>query len=115
MQDGGFLPATLGALRAPIVEGAAGRPLEDAGNLSLDGDYFTFFLNHGISHGNGGKQGLRIGVERMVVQLLAISDLHDPAQVHHQNTVGNMLDHRQVMRDEDVADADLQLQAHLTP
>ena len=38
--------------------------------------------------------------------------LDDPAEVHHEHVVGDQLDHRQVVRDEDVGDAGLLLQVH---
>ena len=52
----------------------------------------------------------RIGMLRVGVKLPAGRLLDDPAQVHHRHLIGEVLDHRQVVRDEQVRDVQLVLQ-----
>ena len=44
------------------------------------------------------------------VELVAVGDLDDLAEVHHGDAVGDVAHHRQVVRDDDVGQAELVLQ-----
>ena len=46
----------------------------------------------------------------MLVDRLAVAELDDAAEVHHGDAVGDLPDHRQVVRDEDVGEVELALQ-----
>ena len=46
----------------------------------------------------------------MIEQLLARSPLHDAAGVHHGQRVRHVADHREVVRDEHVGEAEIALQ-----
>ena len=50
------------------------------------------------------QQRLRIWMERIAVQLVAIGKLHHTAKVHHGHTVADVLDHAQIMRDEQIGE-----------
>ena len=64
----------------------------------------------GVGDGHRGEERLGVGVRRTLVDVLAVADLDDLAQVHDGHPVGDVPDHRQVMRDEEEGDAQLLLQ-----
>jgi len=47
---------------------------------------------------------------RIAEQLRARAHLDDLAEIHHRNAVRDILDHRHVMADEEISDADFLLQ-----
>ena len=47
---------------------------------------------------------------RMLVDRLAVADLDDAAEVHDRDPVGDLADHREVVRDEDVGQVEVRLQ-----
>ncbi len=47
---------------------------------------------------------------RTGVDLILVADLDDLAEVHHRDPVGDVPDHRQVVRDEDVRQPESRLQ-----
>ena len=59
-------------------------------------------LTHGVGHGDGGKQGLRIGMEGVGEQLLTLRQLHQLTLINDADSVGNESHHRQVMGYEQV-------------
>ena len=52
------------------------------------------------------KQGDRVGVQRDPAQIGGSGVLHDPAEVHHRHLVGDVLHSRQVVRYEEVRQAE---------
>ncbi len=56
------------------------------------------------------EQRRRVGVARMLVQELRLAHLDDAAEVHDRDPVGDVADHGQVVRDEDVGEAELALE-----
>ena len=63
-----------------------------------------------IGTGRCGKQGLRIRMQAVLCNQLGWAVLDHLAQVHHQHPVRNVRHQAQVMRDEEVSDAQLSLQ-----
>ena len=53
---------------------------------------------------------LGIGVHRIAEQRGAGRHLHDPAAAHHHDPVGDVVDHREVVADEEIGQAQLVLQ-----
>ncbi|SAJ34076.1 Uncharacterised protein [Enterobacter cloacae] len=51
-------------------------------------------------------------MQRVLVELVRRPHLRRSAEVHHQDVVGDVADHRQVVRDEHVGGAELLLQVH---
>ena len=47
---------------------------------------------------------------RQVVELLGVGQLDDAAEVHHRDAVRDLVDHREVVGDEDVRQLELALQ-----
>ena len=63
-----------------------------------------------IGNRHGRQQRLRVGVPGVAVQLVGRSRFDDASQIHHADGVGNMSHDRQIVRDEDVRQAELLLQ-----
>ncbi len=92
------------------MEVAAGRRVDRAWHVTTENDPLAPLLDHGVRNGHRGEKRLGVGVERIVVERVAVGHLDDLAEVHHRNTVGNVLHHREVMGDEQVGEAELVLQ-----
>ncbi|MNC39681.1 hypothetical protein D3C75_883510 [compost metagenome] len=70
-----------------------------------------FLLFNGrIGNGNSRQQGLGVRMKRIRVQFLAFRQFHNFALVHHRHPVADMLDHGQVMGDEQIGQAQPLLQ-----
>ena len=78
---------------------ASRRGVEGAGHVAAEADLLLLGLR--VGDGHGGKEGLGIRVVRRIVDFLRRPDLHDAAQVHHGDVVGEVAHHAQVMGDED--------------
>ena len=107
-QLGGFPRANIGGDGAARMEGASGRRIERAGHIALQDLPPTLATR--FRDRDGGEQRLSIGVLRVAVERIPIGDLHDPAQVHHRNPVADVLDHRQVVGDEEQRQVEFPLQ-----
>ena len=103
------LLALVGGVRAAGVEPAALGRVHGGGNIALQHDALALAADLGVWHRNGGKQGLGVGVERILVELIALGQLHQGAQVHDADAVGDMAHHRQVVGNEQVRQAQLLL------
>lgn len=105
-----FRTAAFGGIATAVAEGAARGTVHNAGHLAQHLYALTILVHLGVSDGNGREQRTGIGVQRVAVQLLAGGNLHNFAEVHDDDTVADMLDHRQVMGNEQVGNAQLRLQ-----
>ena len=64
----------------------------------------------GVGDGHGREERLRVGVGRPLVDVRAVADLDDLAQVHDGDPVRDVPHHGQVVRNEEEGDAELVLQ-----
>ena len=101
--------ALLLGLPAAGVEHAAGGRVDRAGQVALQQDALALAGRVGVGHRHGGQQRVGVGVQRLLVEAVAVGQLHDVTEVHHRDAVGDVPDDRQVVRDEDVGDAELVL------
>ena len=62
-----------------------------------------------IRNRNCGKQGLRIWMDRMSVQLIALAQLNKRAKIHNTDSVGNMTDNGKIMGNEQISQPHLLL------
>src|SRR5262245_22908399 len=92
--------ASLDGYRATRMEYAAGGRIDRARHLALERLVLAPLFDSGIGHRHGLKQGSRIRVQRVAVQLVTVSELNDPAEVHDRDTVTKVTDHAQVVGDE---------------
>jgi hypothetical protein len=59
-------------------------------------------LGRRVGHRDRGQQRARVRVARHGIEDVRWTDLHDFAEIHHRDAVADVLDHRQVVRDEEV-------------
>ena len=64
----------------------------------------------GSGHWHSREQGLRIGMLRIVVDIVNWAQLDDFAQIHHSDAIADMPHHAEVMRDEEIGQVQLVLQ-----
>ena len=62
----------------------------------------------GVRH--GGEEAERVRVQRILEQYFARRDLDDAAAAHDGDLVGDVVDHREIVRDEEIGEAELGLQ-----
>ena len=69
--------------RATGVENAARRRVLRAGDVSFDHDALALCLHVRVRHGDCGKERFRVGVQRLVVEVVSRRQLHEFAKIHH--------------------------------
>src|SRR5438874_9503395 len=84
-----YLTAFFDRDRATSVEDAALRRPERAGDVAGQDYALPLALEDRVGDGDSRKQGLRIGMKRVLVDLIAVGQLHELAEVHHGNAVAN--------------------------
>jgi hypothetical protein len=83
------------------LEGTTARRVGGAGDLTLEPDPQPIEV---IEAGHGGEQGLGVGVVRPGEDLLGGADLHHAPEVQHDDPVGEIADHTEIVADEQVGD-----------
>src|SRR6267143_6316057 len=96
--------------RAAGTEPAARGWIHRRRDVALQDYPFTRALDERIGDRDGRKERACIRVARTPVELLAGRNLHDLAQVHDRDAVGDVLHDREVMSDEQVGEVELALQ-----
>ena len=104
------LGADLLRLPAARAEAAAGGRVRGVRHVALEDDALALAALVGALDRHGREQGLRVGVRRPLVHVVAAADLHDLAEVHHGDPVGHVADDGQIVSDEDVREPELPLQ-----
>ena len=102
------LLALLGAVGTAVAEQASGRGINEAGNFSVNHIEVVGLIGIGI--GNGSHQSLGVGVSCVIEDFFTVGYFHQVTQVHNANALGDMLDSRHAVGDEQIADAVLILQ-----
>ena len=64
----------------------------------------------GIHRGCRRKQGLRVGMQRRCGHLVGPAHLHDPPEIHDEDAVAEVFNDQQVMRDEQLGQAQIVLE-----
>ncbi len=95
-------------IRAARVEAAAGRRVHRRGHVAAQVLHAAAPAR--IRLGDRGEQGARIGVARRGEERALRRRLDDLAEIHHRHTVCHVAHHRQVVRDEQVGQAEALLQ-----
>ena len=101
--------AALLRLPATSVEHAAGRRVDRAGQVTLQQDPLALARCSGVGHRHGRQQRVGVGVQRLLVEGVAVGELHDVTEIHHGDAVGDVAYYGEVVRDEDVGDSELVL------
>src|ERR1700759_1512807 len=90
---------------ATRVKGTTARRRERTWDVTVQQHPNASLLRVDLGHGRA--QRLGVGVKRMRPQALAGHQLDDAAQIHDRNLMADVLDHFQVVRDEQVAEPKL--------
>ncbi len=88
-----------------IVEAAGGRGIEGRGNVAGENDPVASALNGRVWDGDGGEEGLSVGVEGFAVEGVAGGKLDDLTKVHDGDAVAHGADDGEVVGDEEVGEA----------
>src|SRR5438552_12539639 len=96
----GFLPANGLRILAPGMEMTTRRGIRRVGYFALEND--PIGAKARIRYGDRRQEGLGIGVLRRREQLFGGRGLHDPADIHHRDTLADVLDDAQVVSDEEI-------------
>ena len=94
--------ANIHTFGAAVGEGTAGRHVQRAGRFALDG--LDLFAEIHLRVKNGVQQRFGIGMAADVGHALAGHDLHDVAEVHDGDLVGEGLYEPQIVADEAYGD-----------
>ena len=97
--------ALVAGILAALEEAALVRHIDGRSDLALDGDALLLYAQ--LGNGDGGQQRLGIGVQGIGKQLLGGRFFHDLAQVHDGDIIGEVVDHSQVVGDEDIGEPQL--------
>lgn len=90
---GYFLFAYRNCPVAAGVEAAACGRINRTGDIALQENALALPFQGRVGNGDGGEQGLGIGMHRAGIQLGAQVDLDNLAQVHYRHPMGDILDH----------------------
>ena len=106
--DGSLLLTALHAVRAAGVELAALRRVGGGGDGAFEHD--ALHLHRRVGDGDGGEERLRVGVEGIAEDVFLRAILHEVAEVHNADGVGDVLNNGKVVADEEVGQLVLILQ-----
>ena len=104
------LPAKVGRFPATRPESATGRRVHRARNVALEHDAPPAPFAIGVRQGNGREQRLRIGMGGALVDPVRGADLDDAAEIHDRHATRDMTHDCEIVRDEEVGDAERPLQ-----
>src|SRR5262249_39497619 len=103
--------ARIDGVRAPLCEGASvvpegNRRISRVGHPKLT----PLALLSGIWYRRSAKKHLCVGMNRIRTETRSLTLLHDPAAIQNDDSMRDVLNDREVMRDEDVAHSELILE-----
>src|SRR5579884_768757 len=104
------LGADLATLETAWRKGTAAVRIDRAGHISLEDDPPLLSLRLRIRRRNGGHQGLRVRMQGVPVQILAIGNLDDAPQVHHCHAVADVAYDAEIVGDEEIRELEFLLQ-----
>src|SRR5215204_1960600 len=107
-----------GLVVGAVVLGAGAAGVERAALRGVGGGRYVAGEDHapplaflvGVGDGDSGEQRGGVGVARLVVERASVGELHDLAEVHNGDAVGDVLYHGEVVGDKDVGQVELFLQ-----
>ena len=97
--------ASVVAVGAAIHKAAAGLHVDGARHVAFQFDLHALALLVGIGDGDGRKEGFRVGVQRIAVEVFRGADFHELAQIHNRDAVGNVAHHGKVVGDKEQGEA----------
>ena len=102
--------ALVGREAASGPERTTARHVEGRRYIALQNDALVGLCLDGVRHADRRQQGIGVGVDGVRVEFIGVGDLHDAAEVHDRDAVRNVVDHQQVVGDEQVGDSELLLE-----
>ena len=105
---GNFLAAFVRCHRASRMKRTAGRRMDRRGNIAAEDDSLPFGV--GVHHRNRREQRLGVGMFRRGDNFAGGGEFDDFAQVHDHDPVADVLDHGEVVSDEQISKASFLLQ-----
>ena len=103
-------PANRHDVWASCVKVAARRRIECTRDLARKARAASSAAVLRAQHRYGGNQCLSVGVLRGCINRALLGDLDDLAEIHHRHPVRDVLHYTEVMRDEQIGEAELGLQ-----
>ena len=100
--------ALLGGVGTAGMEATALGRIGRGRNISLQHDTFHLFV--GIGVGDSRKQGLGIRMQGVRENIFLTAEFHHATQVHNTDLVGDKLDHRQIMGNEQIGQSSFPLE-----
>ena len=87
------------------VETTSARWIDGTGHIPGEND--SLFFDGGVGTWHSREQRLGIGMGRIAIELTIRSHLNDLAEIHDGDTIANVLDDAQVMRDDQIGEIKL--------
>ena len=97
-------------LRTAGMKPASRRRIHRAGHFADDDAAWAGGFDCRVGDWHRRQQGLGVGVQGVYVDRVAGGDFDNPAEVHHGDAVADVADHRQVVGDEQIGQAQALLQ-----
>ena len=88
----------------------AGRGGGDARHLALKEHVIAGALDLRVRHRYRIEKNARVGMERFAVEVVARRDLDDASEIHHCDPIAHVSDDAEVVRDEQIGQAELLLE-----
>src|SRR5215204_5961210 len=110
LESGLVVGAVVLGAGAAGVEGAALRGVGRGRHVAGEDHAPPLAFLVGVGYGDGREQRGGVGVARLVVERVPVGDLHDLAEVHDGDPIGDVLYHGEVVGDENVGEVELLLQ-----
>src|SRR5713226_8541539 len=101
------LRAFVNSYRTASAKATARRRVARRGHITLEDNPIA--LNLRIWNRNRRKQRHRVRMHWVRVEILRVGKLDDAAQKHHRQTVGNVIDQRETVRNEQVSQPEFPL------
>src|SRR5699024_10390674 len=96
--------------RASAHEGTARNFVGRAGKIPRENDAFSCAFYMGVGYGDRRQQRLRVGVLRVVEDLVDVTELDELSEIHHGDAISEVPDDGEIVGDEEVRDAELRLE-----
>ena len=103
-----FLVAYLGGFGTAGVEGTSRGKIDGRGDIPLQNLSLTLLF--GVDARDGRQEGFGVGVQRSGKEVFGRGLFNNFTQVHDDNTARDMLDHREIVRNEEIRNLELFLQ-----
>src|SRR5215472_8100282 len=100
--------ATIECIGTACVETATWRRLDGARHVARQNDALAARSRIGYRHRR--EQCLRVRVQRIAEEFVFRGELDNAAEIHHGDTIADVLDDRQIVRDEKIRQPELALQ-----